>query len=250
MILGKFFDALLMSTPLTVSLCRLLVAPSVEFDVVSTWLRLGSKYGISCIRDEAIVRLDACYPCSLASFWNSQILTYTKKSRPIVYSDGEEYFAYRLAWTHDLHHIVAVALYKCCQHSIASLKNMVHLACGPLDLDRDFLLHYTEGREKLLDNKLTWSLGFLNSDVTRNCAKEGCQTAKIGMIVEMHQSGMMRHPDALTDHSRMIKRSGFCPDCASKLEELHMEDLRGVWDDLERCFCILQMGRSADEDDD
>lgn len=250
MILGKPYGALLVSMPFTVLLRRLLVAPVVEFEVMSAWLRLGSKYGISCMRDEAVARLNACYPEALADFWNIQILTYSKKPRPITYSEGEEYFAYRLAWTHDLHHIVAVALYKCCQHSIAHLKTVMHFTCGPLELDRDFLLHYSEGREKLLENKLTWSLGFLNSDVTQKCGDQGCETARLGMIVEMHQSGMMRHPDALTDHRRTIRRSGLCPNCTSQLEDLHLEDLRGVWDDLEKCFGILQRGRSMDGDDD
>ena len=63
---------------------------------------------------------------------------------------------------------------------------MVHPSCGPLDLDRDFLLYYGEGREKLLEYKITWSLAFLNSDVTQKCKEQACEMARVGIIVELH----------------------------------------------------------------
>lgn len=46
------------------------------------------------------------------------------------------------------------------------------------------LLYYIEGRKKLSDIKLTWSLGFLYSNITQNCLKEDYDTVKIKIIVE------------------------------------------------------------------
>ncbi|KAI0312961.1 hypothetical protein OF83DRAFT_1176129 [Amylostereum chailletii] len=89
-------------------------AEQLSFDFVSASLRLGTKYKIGSIRVNAIARLTAFWPNTLAEYDRGRAQDSTCIN--MCYNDAyaEEFVAAQLALTYDIPELLPVVLYGCC----------------------------------------------------------------------------------------------------------------------------------------
>lgn len=97
----------------------------VSFMHVSVWLRLGTKYKVAHLRDEAIRRLSVCYPTTLQAFDLVNSHSFTPPiEQPTMPEASMVVF---LALKHDLTHVLPTALYYCCLEKPSSLSSIIFL---------------------------------------------------------------------------------------------------------------------------
>lgn len=118
---------------------------------VSAMLRLGRKYQISFIADEAIERLKRAYPVTVTEYKLRNIVVEIQD----YLGGGMGIVAVNLARSYGLNEILPFALYTCCQLSMEQLVNGIVFPNGNVErLPRGDIVRCLKGREMLMAKNL------------------------------------------------------------------------------------------------
>ncbi|KAI0059069.1 hypothetical protein BV25DRAFT_1829394 [Artomyces pyxidatus] len=222
-------------------------ARQLKITVVSAFLRLGTKYDIKQLREEAIHRLSICYPNRLYDYYKLEDADFV---RPIP-SDPthcEEFLVSLLALVYDLKALLPVALYKCCVSTPAdAFLPMVDkargLSGGTVRHAQLFLQTCLAGRAKLVKQRAKVAFAFLDGTLGPQCRSEArCESLMKKMLADAYNHDfIIDNPAAIDDASVSFidyneYREEACRDCFRYFMQRHDEGRKRAWDALPWCF--------------
>ncbi|KAI0066329.1 hypothetical protein BV25DRAFT_1913082 [Artomyces pyxidatus] len=228
----------------------------LPFDIVSALCRLGAKYKMQRVRDEAVSRLRACYPDTLAGY--NKMPFKGEKERPIEWTDGQDYAVVKLALQEDdeLRSVLPLALYECCRDPPKFIvENMDELS----DEHNVWMAIWRRlfiGRVKLAESRAEDTFCFIGADVSEKCAtSKSCAAALKGMVESIYKTpGVINNnPNSLELVYDLIDdktRRKACRDCLLFWKALHLDGRAKAWGKLVDIFQLpIPEDETASSDD-
>ncbi|EIM90248.1 uncharacterized protein STEHIDRAFT_145373 [Stereum hirsutum FP-91666 SS1] len=214
----------------------------VSFTLVSAWLRMGTKYKVDRLRDDAIRRLAICYPSTLRNFDLANSASFVLPiEAPTV---PEAPMVAFLALTHDLPYILPLALYYCCLEQPSSLRSIIDKASqtygrGITRDDPSLIARCYEGRPALLDLHHKFLFTVFDGALSPECKRPTfCGSALHGLLMHAARIRWFTSPDIFYWHWDAIKSLAACQACEALVRRRY-EDLRAqMWMKLPQCFGI------------
>ncbi|KDQ56559.1 hypothetical protein JAAARDRAFT_131792, partial [Jaapia argillacea MUCL 33604] len=218
------------------------------FAVVRAVLRLGRKYGIDDLREDAIAILRADFPDTLYG-----CLQISRDGwQAIDGRRGTEIEAIRLAREIGLLKILPVAFYFGSQYDPPKV---VELALHGITQDNGTVVKLStndqarllNGRERLIRAQAKYSFAWLDSD--DGCVaskKEGCRRAKAQLLRKLWYP--FPKVVALLSWDKDWE-SGLCTGCIVTAKDAFEDGQMQVWDELPDIFDLLPWGELANHDD-
>lgn len=206
-------------------------------------LRLGSKYQVDHIRDDAIYRLQLCFPSHLEHFDSS--LHVKSEQPPISDITGKDAICVvNLARKFHLDALLPAALYTCCQLGNAYLVNGVSYPNDITEkLSPDDLLLCLDTRDTLLEENTTNTAFICSPVASPSCIHSNvCLRGLRSLIRVAQKEEIFARDDPLKDLSPFIRRHapevGVCEPC---IESLVISSGKGrvrVWNTLGELFGV------------
>lgn len=214
----------------------------VSFTLVSAWLRMGTKYKVDRLRDDAIRRLAICYPSTLQGFDLANSASFVLPiEAPTV---PEAPMVAFLALTHDLPYILPLALYYCCLEQPSSLRSIIDKAHqtygrGITRDDPSLIARCYEGRPALLDLHHKFLFTVFDGPLSSECKRPtSCASALHGLLMHAARIKWFTSSDIFYRHWNAIKSLAACQACEALVRRRY-EDLRAqMWMKLPQCFGI------------
>ncbi|TCD61854.1 hypothetical protein EIP91_007823 [Steccherinum ochraceum] len=236
---------------------------ALQFDEVSAMLRLGSKYMIDHVREEAIRRLKQCFPNDLEDYvtphTQSSLFYHDDKRDASDYCPQSSVYvklrdcprAVSLARAHDLGCVLPAAFYACVQLTHKALLRSQVL--GSNTLSSDDLVRCLEGKKRLAQfNDSTWGLSWTGpaDDCTQRSVCQRTMRKRLEIVWKRESSTY----NALLDSGRLdyeLKPQP-CNACTEKLRTSFGERRRLAWTSLRSIFDLsaapeAEEANSADE---
>ncbi|KAI0059068.1 hypothetical protein BV25DRAFT_1918773 [Artomyces pyxidatus] len=226
-------------------------ARAVPLESVSAWLRLGTKYKISSLREDAIERLKSWSPNS-CQLYEQIIVAHlpeatTKTISRLPDDCVASYIVANLALTHNLPQLLPYALYDCCR-DIDRLMESVDktvasygrgIDCASPEIWRKLLV----GRSKLVTLRAKTAFSFLTRSHAPKCLNvEQCTSTAQDMWDIAHAGRWtLDNADALqdlADHFIDKFAKNACTNCTLSWKEKFYISQQKIWDNLPDCFGI------------
>ncbi|KAI0789928.1 hypothetical protein C8Q75DRAFT_717484 [Abortiporus biennis] len=228
---------------------------SVTFDEVTAMLRLGSKYQIDHIREEAIYRLQLCFPTSLSDF-ESEVGLHTNSEQPPIsdLSRQDAICVVNLSRSFNLKSILPSAFYTCCQLDNKLLVYGVKYSDGTTEkLSQSDLLVCLNGRAKLLEDNTTITAFFCNPEQSPQCQYNSVCTRhmKLQLLQEVQQADIFANYDPLEPIQSWLSTKAqelrICAACMQLLNARYDSGRQRVWDNLGEYFGVEPWPWNEDE---
>ncbi|KAI0046837.1 hypothetical protein FA95DRAFT_1311361 [Auriscalpium vulgare] len=210
-------------------------------ETVLAYFKMGSKYDIPRLRQEAVWRLERCYPSTTLDAYKSR-----SEPRPIVLRKGEVYEVALLALReyNSLHQLLPAALYKCC--TVPDLERIIRASSVFVEqpsaaLQSEFWKKMYFGRSKLQISHLDDTFWYLDGELSELCTrKTKCTATMKTMQAEAPHDILKYSPTALSSFSTLNPDAAddACADCVAHWKSRHEEGRRRVWAKLREIFDI------------
>ncbi|KAI0066296.1 hypothetical protein BV25DRAFT_1988729 [Artomyces pyxidatus] len=188
----------------------------LPFSVVRAHFRMGDKYEIQRLREDAVDRLRICYPDTLQGYDDRP--SHNSVHRPIAWTHGEGYAVLKLALaskTGALHSVVPIALYDSC-------------GLYPRDLVKDIEADDAKDGESSKHRWAIWKRFLVGTyELERTYAVRKSPDTFQG------NSLSLEHVEKLIDETMHKK---VCRPCISLAKERHREGRQKAWDKLVGIF--------------
>ncbi|KAL6308611.1 hypothetical protein BKA93DRAFT_877309 [Sparassis latifolia] len=203
-----------------------LTSDPVEFSVISSLIRLGHKYKIADIRDNALQRLHSCFPTNFEDWctFNADGSSY------ITMQANDAIGAVNLARLTRSDTILPSALYACCCLSTRVILHGVRRADGFLEkLSSEDIDRCVEGRLKLMEantRELAWVLDM--KEASPKCKdKETCarKLRKLPGKALLEAQGRIHARAKWRD----LDQLGVCSRCLEIVKRQELRGRRKVW---------------------
>ncbi|KAJ3516380.1 hypothetical protein NMY22_g14221 [Coprinellus aureogranulatus] len=210
---------------------------AIEFNVLAAMIRMGRKYEIDYLRDEALVRLTMEFPTTLAE-WDKLPHYYTQ----IVHQNGILFDIINLAQQSDIKSILPAAYYLCIQELddllLGSKREDGSMAIVSDEVRRDCVL----GREKLLraqaEQPFKW-VEFMGA-IDQCSQPSRCLDAahKITKALWVPMPEPARTLEKWNEFAQIVPAEvkALCPQCAAAARLSHEEGRRYLWEHLPAYF--------------
>ncbi|KAI0046838.1 hypothetical protein FA95DRAFT_1559697 [Auriscalpium vulgare] len=222
---------------------------TLTFEATLAYFRLGTKYEITRLREEAISRLEMCYPSTLDSF------DCPRNPRPITHTIGQDSEVSLLALQNyaTLHQLLPAALYACCTLTTTKLISGIEFAFDfmeppPASKLADFWAKVYNGRARLEESRVDDTLCFLDGAVSNNCERPACEKT-IQSSFRQDRALSRPNPNALENVGPTIKKNSGakpCKSCVTYWISRHVEGRQRVWDKLRDIFDIPEPAAGGD----
>ena len=241
------------------TLCRFFgFRQTIQFETVSALLRLGNKYGLAHLEQEAVARLERLFPSSLSEFKNGHTDAHSERENikifcpdsriEMVSSDAIE--AINLARAYTIPSILPSAFYICSRLPILYLTKGDSNTRGATNVLNPIDLAKCLTGQLELTRRYVVTTQTLDNEVGHRCdnAADSCidRTQKIHGI-EHRDSVSTRQSNALGScllSSEWITDDddcyGICDKCSLKRMELWDEFRQTIWNDLSTIFSLNQ----------
>ncbi|KAL6308622.1 hypothetical protein BKA93DRAFT_763419 [Sparassis latifolia] len=199
----------------------------VQFSFVASLIRLGHKYQIIGLRDDAVARLKTCFPSKFEEWDNFEKL----RSSSMTMEKTDAITAVNLARLTENHSILPVALYGCCLLDTDTILFGTCRKDGSVErLSPEDTRNCIEGQRRLLRanrNALTWVFdakkGSMDCELRESCSKILRTLPKTAHIEGILADWQALHP--WTVHLDM----NLCGSCIKMLETKDLEARRELW---------------------
>ncbi|TFY70019.1 hypothetical protein EVG20_g2908 [Dentipellis fragilis] len=222
----------------------------LTFSTVSAMFRLGSEYKIQWLRDEALSRLQACYPDTLAKY--DELVDRFDPKRPMPWTHTQDYEVALLAQSYFLNSILVTALYECCTGKPWELLLRLGLneegrqtPSTSVPFNRELIQKLFRGRSELVTLRTTQTFGFIDEKIlTKGCTKKSLQMCLLvihDMATNAHKLGLlMDNACALDQEEDFIDEAGKggCQSCIALWKKRHRAGRQRVWDSLYMVFRV------------
>ncbi|KAJ3548712.1 hypothetical protein NMY22_g1152 [Coprinellus aureogranulatus] len=210
---------------------------AIEFNVLAAMIRMGRKYEIDYLRDEALVRLTMEFPTTLAE-WDKLPHYYTQ----IVHQNGILFDIINLAQQSDIKSILPAAYYLCIQELddllLGSKREDGSMAIVSDEVRRDCVL----GREKLLraqaEQPFKW-VEFMGA-IDQCSQPSRCLDAahKITKALWVPMPEPARTLEKWNEFAQIVPAEvkALCPQCVAAARLSHEEGRRYLWEHLPAYF--------------
>lgn len=198
-------------------------------------LRLGSKYQISHIRNEAIRRLNICFPSTMAEYDR----LYTNGAHPgffpAIYNERQSIIILNLARSFQLQNLIPVALYNCCQLSCESLFRGVENESGGLEcLSPEDLRLCLIVREKMQERMSVAARMMVSPRPCQSCrTRNVCRQALLDMVDPFQSSLIGNTANPLRVMTRWLRAYGgwrkLCQGCLKQLTAKWHNEREVAW---------------------
>ncbi|KAI0066294.1 hypothetical protein BV25DRAFT_1879441 [Artomyces pyxidatus] len=220
----------------------------LPFALVRALYRMGTKYDIQRLREDAVTRLRICYPETFEKWMRSP--DPDDDNRPIAWSDGQDYAVLQLAsesTTDDLYSILPVAFYECCSKSsaeeVAKLAERANAEGVEIwerhwEISRRLLV----GMGRLEKSRREDTFCFLDGRNSPACVDPGrCKTALKDAAHSTRESPTILYDNRLSlDHmGELINKKmqkTICSECLSFVKKRHGEGRERAFDRLTEIF--------------
>ncbi|KAL4246431.1 hypothetical protein ABKN59_009645 [Abortiporus biennis] len=216
---------------------------ALPFSTVSSMLTIGMKYQIDKISQEAIRRLNFCFPTHLSNFIEQKVfLDGPSRSSdtpmvPIEMENKDAIQVIHLANMFDITSVLPTAYYACAQLSIDELVMAVEDQLWSLDMLRMCL----NGRETLRKKDMSQLSTLFSREMSLNCEND-CSEGMAELLQELQESGNLGGTNALSPSSAWFESwaqdHNICKNCIqhcmSDYERLREE----TWSELGNLFGI------------
>ncbi|TCD60223.1 hypothetical protein EIP91_010531 [Steccherinum ochraceum] len=211
-------------------------------------LRLGTKYQIECLRDDAVRRLGACFPSQLDTFTTLYTSELFKKGLVlryphdvIVLKQNHVVAVVELAQTFDLHHLLPSALYMCAQLSIDMKLNGYRDRDGRnWVLSKSTLKRCLAGEAKLRLETREQEKFVMLGESSPDCPRSSSCERRLASTRRHRLRAMQETPNALSG-SKWIEDIGLCEMCCTYFVQKHVGHQLKVWKNLAKYFELGDM---------
>ncbi|KAH8101839.1 hypothetical protein BXZ70DRAFT_1007079 [Cristinia sonorae] len=219
----------------------------LPFVTVSTMIRLGSKYQIDHILQDAIYRLKKCFPVQLEAFRNSYTTTPAGHrlppnpfaGLPIHITLGDIIPVINLCRTHQFPSVLPSAFYLAagCTSQI-----LVH---GSKDADgirstlsSDDIVRVLEGRSKLHHSAAMAFHPAMSSTLSPLCTNRAACISSLEFVVKikLYERVTQGHPILPLRTPRPLQKWGICNSCSEHHASIWLENRKTVWAKLPEIF--------------
>lgn len=206
-------------------------------------LRLGSKYEVDHIRDDAIFRLQLCFPSSIAEYDSS--LHVNCKQPPI--SDitiSDAICVVNLARKFDLNAILPIAFYTCCQLDNRSIIKGVTYPNGTTEkLSIDDTLLCLDSRDTLLQENTTNTAFLCAPTASDSCIHTSiCIRGMRSLIRTAQKEEIFARDDPLKNFNSFLVRHasevGICELCVEYMASQWKKGRARTWKGLGKLFKV------------
>lgn len=228
----------MLADPIASSRCT--AAEQVSFNIVSVWLRLGTKYKIARLRDEAIRRLTACYPTTLTAFDLANSPSFVAPIEPPTLPEAS--MVVFLALTYNIPQVLPTALYYCSLEEPSAFESIIDAACkaygrGIARNDSILVAKCYQGRSALLDLHHRFLFSVFGRPVSPDCkSAEPCETALNELLLYAASRGWLSSPDVFFDHWGAIAKLATCASCEAMVVRRYKVARMVMWARLPCCF--------------
>ncbi|KAJ7132701.1 hypothetical protein C8R46DRAFT_923984 [Mycena filopes] len=202
----------------------------LPFDVVAAFLRLGRKYAIKPLYDDALSRLTAVFPPSLTQYVDSKMSDHIQFPDPDDANRRGQIVIDTIILAREL--TVPALLPAAFWFAATRLESLAHPHTALLsEADRDRILL---AAKPLSIAYATYLFGWLDPAATpANCANAAvCNDAKLKYSLKM-----WRPPgSAMTLYWRTSAAGGLCKACVAAGQKQHAEGVRRLWTELPAFF--------------
>lgn len=204
---------------------------ALRFPVVAAMLRIGKKYKLNHLHDEAITRLQSEFPSTLEN-WEVMSPEYTH----IVLQKGILFDIVNLATECGVWSIFPAAYYLCVQDLDPLLSGEQRddgtVARLPFSIQKACIL----GREKILIAQAEHTLGWLDDEeISDRCENPmACARAclEISRCIWKPMPDVSRGLEKWSD----VKTDGLCRSCREDAKEIHQDGRQKMWEMLPSFF--------------
>lgn len=230
----------------------------MPFDTVSALLRLGNKYALADLEQEAVERLEKIFPSSLDDFEHELIQPtcrradlnlFCPKSR-VSFKSSDAITAINLARTYDIPSLLPSAFYMCSRLPIDILVKGAppsrHMLMN--SLARDDLIRCWNGQLELGHHYMSMAQTLTNAISENDCSTSvTCCSVKANWIVEMEEEtnsascldtmGCCLMAPNLTYLADV--EMGLCRECIQRREEIWEQFRQSIWNALPNMFDVI-----------
>ncbi|CAL1717213.1 unnamed protein product [Somion occarium] len=222
----------------------------LPFPTVSAFLRLGFKYHIAVIREEAIYRLGLCFPTTLEDydpdiFMQREMPDVRRIKRgwlPIALKRSDAIEVVNLAHSFDLDNLLPSAYYVCAQLPTFKLCYAVEEnRLDTLDLIRIF-----DGHKELTMLEFQKTSVLFQQRTSEQCKTvEFCQTIMGDIALEYHPDKetltfqeCFKAPKDDGSWWKSLADDGLCQGCLEHVSQEYAEEINWIWSNLAEIFAL------------
>ncbi len=206
-------------------------------------LRLGSKYEVDHIRDDAIFRLRLCFPSALPEY---DSCLHVKSPQPPIsdITTKDAICVVNLARKFQLDVLLPSALYTCCQLLNVFLVNGVSYPNDTIEkLSPNDLLLCLDSRDTLLEENTTNTAFLCSPTASASCIHTGvCVRGMRSLIRTAQKEEIFARDDPLKNLAPFLRRHasevGVCEPCIDNLVALSVQGRVRVWEGLGELFGV------------
>jgi hypothetical protein len=192
---------------------------------------MATKYEATDLREEAIARIQSCFPESLTAWDNVR----KKQSYPMAFDIGEEIAIVNLLRLCRVDGPIPLVLYACCQLEISTVFDGVELANGTVEkLSPEDIKRCIVGRDRLFaDNEKIIDSLWSDADT---CDRHKGRADRISIVRAAQE--LLRNCDPLAPISHLFTNAPKCPECALHIKNSHRIERLTVWGGLAKKFDV------------
>ncbi|KII91861.1 hypothetical protein PLICRDRAFT_105391 [Plicaturopsis crispa FD-325 SS-3] len=208
-------------------------AADVPFEVLAAFLRLGKKYGIRRLQAEAMPRLSAQFPTTLAAYDGPKCIDSSESNLAPKLVHDTTVAAINLARETNTPSLLPAAFYMYCAYDFdARVIRGYHKRDPSLPAistaDRDLCI---SARAKLVRAQLADIHAWTGPDLILACGDTRCIRRKVIL-----SASAPLHCMVLARPRNWAATYGFCADCARSAAESQVAGRRRIWDELPSFF--------------
>jgi hypothetical protein len=212
------------------------------FAVVAAFLRLGKKYEITKLYEEALSRLCNDYPPNLAQWERRE-----RNGASIKYYAGVHFDVVNLAREIDIPSLLPTAFYYICAspHPLDCItKGFTHMdGTSSIKSIEDKMICLV-GRQKLITKQACQTLGWMDyaedSEIAANCHQwSRCETARKKLWFDMSHPTISHYP--LNKWNTCFEKD-LCAPCIQSSKVTHTKGRVSVWNELPSLFELPDWG--------
>lgn len=212
----------------------------------SAMLRLGSKYQIAFLRQDAIRRLERSFPSSLALFSNRFTINRPRSGRLDAYEvkdvdipgDASCIAVVRLARTYNLPHLLPPALFMCAQLEPSKLVGgWVDSNDVSWTLSQEDLARCLKGEKALINYSLRQQQFVIEAKPSPICTQgPACASNLASEAQSWLGTGIAPSDTNCLSEDTWIEDFGCCSSCERYFKRLHNYSRETAWNNLARVF--------------